>query len=72
MEAPYVYIVHYNGRDVECYGALEESSNFSVVCDDECDDDVWCNGISGDLSWENVVEYLQAFYPSDILEISAV
>jgi hypothetical protein len=41
MEANHVYVVHYQGRDVECYGTLEEDSNFSVVCDDESDDDVW-------------------------------
>ena len=51
MEAPHVYIVHYQGRDVECYGILEETSNFSVVCDDECDDDIWCYSIDGDMTW---------------------
>jgi len=71
MEAPHVYIVPYEGRDVECYGQLEEDSNFNVVCDDECDDDVWCDGINGGLTWENVVAELQLHFNSDILEISA-
>lgn len=74
MEAPHVYIVPFEGRDVECYGTLEESSNFSVVCDDECDDDVWCDGrpAGGSFTtWEDVVECLQLEFASDILEISA-
>jgi hypothetical protein len=72
MEANYVHIVKFEGRDVECYGELEEDSNFSVVCDDEYDDDVWCDGVAGDLTWENVVAYLQPHFGSNILEISAV
>jgi len=76
MEAPHVYVVHYQGRDVECYGTLEDDSNFSVVCDDESDDDVWTDGdpISGDpfTTWEDVVACLQREYSSDIQEISAV
>ena len=76
MEAPHVYIVHFEGRDVECYGTLEEDSNFSVVCDDEYDDDVWCDGdpVTGEgfTNWETVVVTLQKHFNSDILEISAV
>lgn len=75
MEAPHVYIVHFEGRDVECYGEIQEDSNFSVVCDDEYDDIVWTTGdpISGDsfLTWEAVVLALQPHFESDILEISA-
>ena len=76
MEAPHVYIVHCQGRDVECYGTLEETSNFSVVCYDECDDDVWCNAnpVTGNPfeDWEEVVHELQKHFASDILEITAV
>ena len=74
-EAPHVYIVHYEGRDVECYGKLEEDSNFSVVCDDETDDYVWTDGDPDNESfttWEDVVACLQIHFDSDILEISAV
>jgi hypothetical protein len=71
MEAPYVYIVHHEGQDVECYGTLEETSNFNVVCVDEWDDDIWCNGIVGDLTWENVVAHLQLYFKSRIVEIDA-
>jgi hypothetical protein len=69
MEAPSVYIVHHNGADVECYGTLEEDSNFSVVCADEEVDDVWCYGIEGELTWENVVAELQPQFDSRIIEI---
>ena len=74
MEAPHVYIVPFEGRNVECYGQLEEDSNFSVVCDDECDDDVWCDGRPDGgwfTTWEDVVESLQREFNSDILEITA-
>lgn len=75
MEANHVYIVHYEGRPVECYGMLDEDSNFSVVCDDECDDDVWVNAnpVTGNAfaDWEEVVYELQKHFDSDILEISA-
>ena len=71
MEAPHVYIVRHNDRDVECYGTLEETSNFSVVCLDEWDDDIWCDGVDGDLTWETVVAELQPHFASRIVEISA-
>jgi hypothetical protein len=72
MQAPYAYIVHRNGINVECYGDLEETSNFEVVCEDEYDDSTWCDGIEGPLSWEQTVAFLQAYYASDILQITAV
>lgn len=74
MEAPHVYVVHYEGRDVECYGTLEEDSNFDVVCDDECDDSVWTDGnpAGGSFTtWEDVVAELQPHFDSEILEIGA-
>lgn len=71
MEAPHVYIVHYDGCNVECYGSLEEDSNFSVVCADEWYDDTWCDGINGGLTWENVVAELQLEFGSRIIEITA-
>ena len=65
------YKVIWFGKETICYGELEETSNFSVVCDDEWDDSVWCDGVDGDLNWDNVVAHLQQFYPSDIIEITA-
>lgn len=59
-----------------CYGELNDTSNFEIVCEDEDHDDIWCNGVDefteNNLTWENVVLYLQGFYPSNILEITAV
>lgn len=75
MQAPHVYIVRFNEIDVECYGDLEETSNFEVVCEDEEDDSVWCYGrpMGGWFTdWEDVVECLQREYPSRILQITAV
>jgi len=74
MTAPEVYVVHYNGYDVECYGTLEDDSNFNIVCEDEADDDVWCeSNPDGDAftTWEDVVSTLQHYFNSPILEISA-
>lgn len=72
MEAPHVYIAHFNGYDVECYGTLEETSNFSIVCAYEWDDRTWCDGITGALTWENVLAELQPHFKSAIWEITAV
>jgi hypothetical protein len=55
-----------------CYGTLEETSNFQVVCEDEADDGVWCDGIEGLLNWDNVVMCLQPHFASNIIEITAV
>lgn len=70
------YIVHHEGVDVECYGTLEEDSNFSVVCEDEEDDDVWCDGncVTDEpfQTWEEAVKHLWGEYASAIIEISAV
>jgi len=63
-------------HEVVCYGTLEEDSNFSVICDDEWADDVWCNGhpVTGEpfTSWREVVESLWDCFDSPLVEISAV
>jgi hypothetical protein len=71
MKATHIYVVQHRGGVVECYGNLEATSNFEVVCEDEMDDDVWPYGIEGALTWENVVQHLQAHFDSTIVEISA-
>lgn len=64
------------GKETTCYGELTDTSNFEVVCEDEDCDDVWCNGLDAftdaNLTWDNVVLYLQKYFPSDIVEITAV
>lgn len=70
------YKVIWFGKTTTCYGELEETSNIQVVCENEADDSVWCDGFDTfteeNLTWENVVLFLQGFYPSDILELSAI
>jgi hypothetical protein len=61
---------------ISCYGLLEENSNFEVVCEDEEDDSIWCEGNTetGEpfTSWEECVEHLLGWYDSTIIEITAV
>jgi hypothetical protein len=70
------HIVKFRGTEVECYGLLEENSNFEVVCEDENDDSIWCEGNTetGEpfTSWEECVEHLLGWYDSTIIEITAV
>jgi hypothetical protein len=70
-----MYKVDFLGVETECYGELLQSSNFAVVCEDEDDDDTWCdanpNGNDG-VDWDDVVRTLQPHFSSNIVEISAV
>lgn len=65
-------MVLYEG--VECYGELAENSNFVLVCEDEEDDGVWCDGLPKGVAytWPNVVEYLTRAAPGQLVEVSAV
>jgi hypothetical protein len=68
---------HTTVNGVECYGELRDDSNFQVVCEDEEDDDVWCDGNPNHPefvfeSWKDVVAELQQHFGSEIVEISAV
>ena len=67
--------IEYRGRIIECYGDLEEDSNFNVVCEDVDDDNIWTDGnLDTDepfKTWEEAVDYLSGLGWSDILEISA-
>ena len=71
------HMVKVEGYEVECYGLLEENSNFEVVCDDEEDDSIWCEGNTetGEpfTSWEECVEHLvEMYFPATIIQITAV
>ena len=70
------YKVTWFGVETTCYGELAENSNFHVVCEDEDADGVWCDGVDAateeNYTWENVVLYLQRYFDSDIVEITAV
>ena len=70
------HMVKVAGYEVECYGLLEENSNFEVVCDDEEDDSIWCEGNTETdepfTSWEECVEHLVEMYcPATIIQITA-
>ena len=71
------HMVKVEGYEVECYGLLEENSNFEVVCDEEEDDSIWCEGNTetGEpfTSWEECVEHLvEMYFPATIIQITAV
>jgi len=65
-------------QGVECYGELDEYSNFHVVFIDdegyEGGETVWCEGLPEGTAytWINVVTYLCAQLDDTIVEISAV
>lgn len=70
-----MYKVIFLGVETECYGELESNSNFEVVCENEDDDGIWCEGNPRGGSfetWEDVVMTLQPHFSSNIVEISAV
>ncbi len=62
-------------KETICYGDLEQDSNFQVVCENEEEDDVWCDAHPEGrdwLDWDDVVRTLQMHFESDIIEITAV
>ena len=71
------HMVKVEGYEVDCYGLLEENSNFEVVCDDEEDDSIWCEGNTETdepfKTWEECVEHLvEMYFPATIVQITAV
>lgn len=66
-----------DGSIVECYGDLEDNSNFAVVCENEEDDGIWADGNPENddytfIDWEEVVAVLSDHFDSAIVEITAV
>lgn len=65
-------------RGVECYGDLEDNSNFEVICEDEDNDTVWIEGNPHTedytfSSWEEVVNFfIDELGITDLVEICAV
>lgn len=58
--------------DVQCYGELEPTSNFEVVCDDEYDDYTETDIDEEMTTWEEIVEFIQQHCESDVVEITSV
>jgi hypothetical protein len=72
----YMQIVDYAGKYVTCWNELLDDSNFHVVCADEENDSIWCEGNPNSedytfSSWQEVVEVLSVYF-KDIEEITAV
>lgn len=67
--ADYVYN-RKDGGQTYCYGSIEWDSNFSVVCDNEYLDGIWC-GDEGftPKTWLQVCEYLEKYYDSKIEQL---
>ncbi|MCB1712263.1 MAG: hypothetical protein KDH96_07245 [Candidatus Riesia sp.] len=58
---------------VDCYGELEEDSNFQIICEDESYDGVWaCRDPELQKTWKDVVDKLKTEYRKDIQELHAV
>lgn len=76
MRQPDFTMTKANGDTIDCYGVLEETSNISVVCVDECDDGVWTigNPITGQpfTTWAEVIYCLHPYFRSGIVELGAV
>lgn len=73
----HVKIVTKENHIVDCYGHLEDNSNFHIVCENEDDDVTWCDGNpnSDDYtfsSWQEVVEILSDEIDGEIVEITTV
>jgi hypothetical protein len=58
--------------DVECYGVLEENSNFLVLCSNEEDDFEWLSRDPNKLrNWDDIVDHLKG-KGLEVVEISTL
>lgn len=61
-----------DGGTTYCYGEVEETSNFSIVCDDEYKDGVWCDNDSEvNNTWRRVCKHLEETYDTQIEQIES-
>lgn len=61
-----------DGGTTYCYGKVEETSNFSIVCDNEYKDGIFTdNDPEKNNTWRKVCMYLEANYDSQIEEITS-
>ena len=59
-----------NGGTIECYGDIEEDSNFIIACDNENYDTVACSIDTNKYNtWRRVCKYLDENYRHDIEQI---
>ena len=62
-----------NGQEVDCYGDFEETSNVSIVCDNDRWDGIYCND-DGCTNWTEVVNVLTKWAASkgtEVVELGA-
>lgn len=59
-----------DGGTTDCFGALEEDSNFDLACEDEMRDTIWADG-DGFQTWREVCVYLEQKHCSSIEQIIA-
>lgn len=59
-----------DGREVWCYGEIEENSNFNMVCEDEFNDGIIAD-IDGIDNWKELVYTLYSKGFKDIEQIEA-
>lgn len=66
----------YNRKDggtTQCYGTVQEDSNFDIVCDDEFNDGTYTDNNFEDCNtWNRVCKFLEAHYDAQIEQIEAV
>lgn len=70
MKANYIY-KRKDGGTTDCYGYVEETSNFSLVCDNEYNDGI-VSDYEGASNWESVCKYLETRYNGQIEEITVI
>lgn len=69
MKANYIY-KRKDGGTTNCYGDVNETSNFSVVCDNEYNDGIFTD-YEGATTWPAVCKFLEANYDTKIEEIQS-
>jgi hypothetical protein len=72
----HLMIIRPDGGICDCYGEIEENSNFEVVCYDEENDGIWATG-NHDTNepfkdWEEAVKWLCENLDSRIEQLTAV
>ena len=57
------------GREVWCYGSVQEDSNFSVVCDDEGNDTIVPGLDSEPTNWQEAINTLHRMGYMDMEQV---
>lgn len=75
-EMAYLLIDRPDGGKCDCYGTIEEDSNFEIVCYDEEDDCIWLTGNHDTdepfKSWQEAVTWLCENVNPKIEQLTAI